>query len=171
MTAAKNLLSSSSVEWYTAPATLAVVRRLLGRIDLDPASCEAANEVVGAEVYLDRAVDGLSVEWCGRVFCNPPYGRGVTDRWVDKMIEEHTSGRIEAGVMLLNATPDRRWFQRLWDYPICFAFRRMRAWRPGGEAKSPTHPHVLVGFGLEDRVDFKAACEGYGHVVWPGGVQ
>jgi hypothetical protein len=35
---------SASAEWFTPPQYIQAVREVLGRIDLDPASCEAAKE-------------------------------------------------------------------------------------------------------------------------------
>jgi hypothetical protein len=37
------LNSSASAEWFTPPHYIKAVREVLGRIDLDPASCEAEN--------------------------------------------------------------------------------------------------------------------------------
>ena len=56
-------------------------------IDLDPASCEMAQEVVKAKTYCTEQDDGLSMSWSGCVFLNPPYGmpqiREFTDNAVD----------------------------------------------------------------------------------------
>lgn len=66
--------SSETVEHFTPPEVVDRVWRTLGRIDLDPASCALANELVEAESFHDRAADGFTREWGGRVFLNPPGG-------------------------------------------------------------------------------------------------
>jgi hypothetical protein len=81
-------LSSESAEQYTPGDVIAAVRYTLGTIDVDPASCELANRVVGARLYFTKADDGLSRAWRiegeepGSVFCNPPGSkRGVAPWW------------------------------------------------------------------------------------------
>ena len=48
--------------------------------------------------------DGLRGLWEGRVWCNPPYGRGIKD-WVKKASEHN-----DLVVMLLPARTDTAWF-------------------------------------------------------------
>jgi len=53
--------------------------------------------------------DGLSLEWGGRTYCNPPYSK--PDPWVNKAIEE--SGKGKTIVMLMRVDTSTRWFARL----------------------------------------------------------
>jgi len=166
MTARQALQSSKSTEWYTPPHIIAAARQVLGVIGLDPASCAAANEIVGAERILTIADDGL-VHRCvsSSVFLNPPYGR-QTARWVAHLRQAYASGDTYEAILLVNAVPGRRWFYPLWDYPICFARERICFIDPATmqPRPDPTHDNAFVYFGpAPDR--FQAVFEGLGTVV------
>lgn len=51
--------------------------------------------------------DGLLQNWCGTVWCNPPYGRQI-GKWVKKGKESSNNGATV--VMLLPARTDTAWF-------------------------------------------------------------
>lgn len=142
--------SSNTNEWYTPKWLTERARTLLGGIDLDPASCELANGLVCAERYYTEADDGLSKPWNGRVWLNPPYGRGEgnvsnQDTWSAKLIGEWVLGNVDSGLLLVNAVPDRNWFRRLWGFPLCFLYDRVRFVDVHGEpGPAPTHPNVIV---------------------------
>ena len=76
--------NTGRVEWYTPPAVIKAVRTVLGEIDLDPASTAEANHIVGAKNFFTKDDDGLKHDWLGKIFCNPPYSRGLIDKFVVK---------------------------------------------------------------------------------------
>jgi ParB family transcriptional regulator, chromosome partitioning protein len=45
----------------------------MGAFDLDPASCEEANQTVKATKFYGAADNGLEHEWYGKIWLNPPY--------------------------------------------------------------------------------------------------
>ena len=60
--------------------------------------------------YYTVAQNGLIQNWGGEiVFCNPPYGREVTE-WVRKFFHEVYAGDCHCAVMLLPARTDTKWF-------------------------------------------------------------
>ena len=98
----KALFSSASVEWAT-PQDLFYELDAEFQFTLDP--CATAKNAKCAKFYT-KATDGLSQDWSGeRVFCNPPYGRGVIGPWVQKC---HDAAALV--VALLPARTDTRWF-------------------------------------------------------------
>jgi len=71
--------SSGCVEFYTPEYVVEAARRVMRGINLDPASCPAAQAVVKAERYFTEAENGLVKPWSGKVFLNPPEGRMTGD--------------------------------------------------------------------------------------------
>jgi hypothetical protein len=94
----------------------------MGEIDLDPASCVAAQQVVGATTYYTRADDGLRQPWYGRVFLNPPYKMPDVARFGGKLIEELDAGHTTEAIVLVNSVTQTDWFQYLGQRAemICF---------------------------------------------------
>lgn len=118
---------TGNAEWYTPEPYLDRVRAVLGEIDLDPASCALANERVKAKRYFTAAQDGLAQCWSGRVYLNPPYSRGVIDRFVGKLLQHRYYGDIAEYITLTNVSVDTRWAQLLMLYSerVCFVRGRI----------------------------------------------
>lgn len=119
-------IKSDSDEWYTPPLYVEAARRVMGSIDLDPASCALANSVVRAAELYTSAEDGLRYSWRGNVWLNPPYGN-LKDKFVEHLLCEYRAGRVTQAVLCLNAhAVDTVWFQPLWQYPVCLTHHRVR---------------------------------------------
>jgi len=76
--------SSETPEHYTPPEIISATLAVLGSIDLDPCSNSREKPNVPAAMCFTAADDGLKHEWRGRVYMNPPYGRGIVD-WISKL--------------------------------------------------------------------------------------
>ena len=111
-----------SGEWYTPPEIVEAARATMGRIDCDPATCAVAQRVVQADVWYDRAKDGLAQPWRGAVLLNPPWGvppgnvrlRGAAPkvRFVAKLARHIAAGDVSQAVVVLAADAgSTRWFR------------------------------------------------------------
>lgn len=78
----RSLFSSKTYEWST-PQWLFDKLNAVHHFDLDV--CASA-ENHKCEYYFDKSQDGLSREWVGTVWMNPPYGREIW-KWVKKACE------------------------------------------------------------------------------------
>jgi len=101
---------SKSNEWYTPNDYVEAARRVMGNIDLDPASNDIAQGWIKADTYYTEQTDGLSHDWNTRVWLNPPWGR-LTGDFVAKLAGEMAAGRVQQAVVLVNAhATDTKWF-------------------------------------------------------------
>ncbi len=150
----KVLLMSENNEWYTPSRYIEAARLVMGGIDLDPASCEMANQIVQSTTYYTKEDNGLSKPFYGRIWCNPPYGftNGKSNQglWVRKLVDEYERGNVEQAVLLVNAVTDRTWFHLLWQFPICFTDHRIAFYSPDKRVPAPTHGNALVYFGSRE---------------------
>ena len=178
MTDIKALLSSESNEWYTPQKYITLVKRVIGEIDLDPASNEYANTRIGAERYFDIHTDGLKQEWRARtVFLNPPYGKLAHNKsqagaFLSKMIEEYYKMHFEEGITLVNAATGSSWFKQLWIFPICFTDHRIQFESDPSikQRKQPTHGNAFVYMGDNIQLFYDVFSE-IGHVALPTNCQ
>jgi len=98
------------------------------RFTLD--ACATA-ENAKCDAFFSADADGLVQPWLGRVWCNPPYGRGL-GRWVAKAAESAEAGAIV--VALLPARVDTTWWH---DYVATKAeVRFLRGRLRFGDAKN-----------------------------------
>lgn len=137
-------------EWYTpdGPKRIASrIRRFLGHIELDPASCDAANLTIQAERFFTKEDDGLSKIWIAKTFfLNPPYS--LAGEFVGQAIASYEAGNLGEGFMLLNANTSSAWFTPLWSHLLCFIEGRVSFDAgDGGDSATGWSPSVLVYFG------------------------
>jgi DNA N-6-adenine-methyltransferase (Dam) len=137
-------------ECYSPPILLNAARRVLGTIDLDPASCAAAQKTVKAGLYYDKQTDGLQHEWRGKmIFLNPPFSTKLIRPFTEKFLTEWKAGRITAAIIVCLNTTDTKWAQPLLTESdvVCF-------WKGRIPFETEGHcqwGHMVCYFGPEKR--------------------
>lgn len=153
-----------SNEWYTPLDYINAARQVLGDIDLDPASCQVANEKVKASEYYDVDDDGLTLPWDGRVWLNPPYGDPLP--WVEKLTSSFREGTVTAALLLVNTANSPQWSRLLWNgpYTVCLLSKRVRFWRPDREDAKGTAQDQMIWYLGDEPEKFKAVFSMYGAI-------
>lgn len=163
----------STNEWYTPAEHIQSVRDVLGRIDLDPASCEFANQVVKADHIYTRETNGLMHPWYGHVFCNPPYGKtdqggaSYLEAFTRKLIEEYILHHVTKAILLIPANTATSWFDLLWQFPICFPKSRIRFIQENGQSSNGVSFGTCFVYFGRDEDKFVEVFSKYGHVALP----
>jgi site-specific DNA-methyltransferase (adenine-specific) len=144
------LFSSQTSEWLTPKNFLEKFVYPVTRIDLDPCSSRTKNVI--ARNHFTAEDDGLSKEWAGAVYLNPPYGKDI-EKWTDKLITS-TGAKVHTSMCLLPARTDTKWFHNLVTKSqglkrICFLrgrlkFTRLNQYGQEVELSSATFPSVLI---------------------------
>ena len=89
-----------SVDWHTPPE---VFDKLNIEFDIDVASPVGGVDWIPAKKYYTEQDDGLTQDWEGTVWMNPPYGI-ATGSWLDRFVKHGD------GIALVFARTDTRWF-------------------------------------------------------------
>jgi phage N-6-adenine-methyltransferase len=134
---------------YTPPEYVESARQVMGGIDLDPASNPTAQKTVAAQKYYTADDDGLTKEWEGCVFLNPPYTVRVIDGFIEKLITDYGAGKVRDAVLLTNNSTDTSWFHRAAEKSsaVCFTKGRINFQKPDGSTSSPTNGQAFFYFG------------------------
>jgi phage N-6-adenine-methyltransferase len=97
--------SSATDNWATPVDFFAALNKLF-RFELDVC---ASDQNAKCARYFTVEQDGLSQEWRGVCWMNPPYGRGI-EHWMRKAYES-ARGLGSTVVCLVPARTDTRWWQ------------------------------------------------------------
>ena len=163
------LHQTGDYEWYSPAAVVEVARAVLGAIDLDPASCAAANTVVQAARFYTSDDDGLEQPWSGRVFLNPPYRQPEIDQFSEKLAHHVQAGDISAAIVLVNNCTDTEWFSTLAGVAtaFCFPSERFRYWRSDRTTTAGALQGQVLVYAGPDVATFKERFSAIGLVLGP----
>jgi len=97
--------------WGTPPRFIESARKVMGSIDVDPASNDEAQKVVKAGVYHTEQDSGLDYHWNGNVWLNPPYGRGEAKPFINQLVHEYSVvDSVQRAVVILNTVYTSNWW-------------------------------------------------------------
>jgi phage N-6-adenine-methyltransferase len=135
------LMFSSATDLWETPQELFNEWDAGFRFDLDVCAIESNAK---CKKYFTPEIDGLSQEWVGNCWMNPPYGRGI-GQWVKKAYDSSKKGA--SVVCLLPARTDTKWWH---DYcmrgTVYFIKGRLKF---GGHKNSAPFPSAVVVFAGE----------------------
>lgn len=161
--------NSGCNEWYTPERYIDLAREVLGEIDLDPASCEFANETVKAKIFYSEENDGLCKMWNGRVWMNPPYSSELVPKFTEKFVDEYNDGNITEGIVLVNNATETAWFTNMVNAAsaVCFPRGRIRYQSQTRESLAPLQGQAFLYFGENKEKFLEVFSEiGWGAVIY-----
>jgi hypothetical protein len=131
--------ATGCVDYYTPSIYVESARYVMKGIDLDPASCDEANETVKARIHYTVTDDGLKQEWHGRVFMNPPWSGGAKP-FVHLLLQSYRAGTVTEAILLVpQAYVDRSYMATLVNcFPVCFTDHRIAYGGAGKNLKTGT---------------------------------
>ena len=134
---------TGKMEWLTPPEII----KALGEFDLDPCA-PVIRPWNTAKQHYTIEDDGLSKDWNGRIWCNPPYGKDAI-RWVKKL-SEHGNGIC----LLFARTETRLFFDYIWNkaHAILFLKGRLSFYNVDGTKGNSNAgaPSCLVAYNQEN---------------------
>ena len=139
--------NSGNNEWYTPSEYIEAAREAMGSIDTDPASNDIANKVVKAEKYYTIETDGLSHDWTGNVWMNPPYSSDLISRFVEKLKEQRVN--YNQAIILVNNATETQWFYEIVKIAsaVCFPKSRVKFYMPDGKTGAPLQGQAVLYVG------------------------
>lgn len=173
--------SSRTDEWGTPSDIIERSRRVLGTIELDPASSVEFNRTVRAERFLTKEDNALTCAWpeARTIFLNPPGGklknRSLAALFWERLMQQLLSGEFDHAIFLgfsleqLQTTQTKSCALSIisGQFPFCVPSKRVAFVDVNGKPGSqPTHSNIIVYIpGLVDRRDlFRSEFSSLGDV-------
>src|SRR3990167_1010279 len=160
--------NSGENEWYTPKNYIDAAKQVMGSIDLDPASSAKANEIVQANKYYSKDDNGLTQEWAGNIWLNPPYSQPLISDFSKTIVDKFLKREITQACILVNNATDTNWFQRMLNVAsaVCFIKGRVKFIDLQGESSgAPLQGQAILYFG-ENLKGFNEAYKKFGVILW-----
>jgi len=144
-------------DWLTPPHIL----EALGPFDLDPCASMQQKWPTAARMLTQRE-NGITAEWSGRVWLNPPLHE--VRRWLRRMAQ-HGNGIA----LTFCRTETRAFFESVWPKASALLFLFDRIWFIRAGALVPTRapaPSVLIAYGRTN-AEILRSCAIPGALVGP----
>jgi hypothetical protein len=133
---------NTSVEWLTPPELV----KKLKEFDLDPCT-PISPPFKHATVNYNLNDNGLEKKWFGRVYLNPPYGKGM-EKWIEKL-KNHGNGIA----LIFARTETRCFFNHVWNDAdaVLFVKGRIKFYNLAGiQMGTPGAPSIFIAYGLNN---------------------
>jgi phage N-6-adenine-methyltransferase len=138
-----DLMFSSKVDSWSTPRLL--FENLNKQFNFSLDVC-ALDENAKCEKYYTPEIDGLSQDWEGVCWMNPPYGREITS-WISKAYNEAVINGNCTVVALLPARTDTKWFHNYIYLKKGVDIQFIKGRLHFGDGKNPApFPSMLVTF-------------------------
>lgn len=163
--------ATGNSEWYTPSCYIEAAREVMGNIDIDPASNEVANRIIKAGEYYTAEDNGLTKEWAGNVWMNPPYTQPLVTEFCDLLVEKYQSGEVKQACVLVNNATETQFYQNMLKVcsAVCFIKGRVKFIdEQGEESGAPLQGQTILYFGTE-RGRFKEHFQKVGEVLYGTG--
>jgi hypothetical protein len=140
----------TSDDYYTPPW---IFEKLAITFALDVASPTGGCHWIPATNHYDQETNGLTSDWYGNVFMNPPFSK--PQPWVDKFMQ-HANG---IAVLPMSKS---KWFDQIWAHQnaIVVLPQNLKYIDPKGSNGSIFMPSILVAYGQQNIT----ALHNIGHV-------
>jgi len=154
-------------EWYTPPDIIEAAREVLKIINVDPASCEKANEVVQADIFYTEKDDGRTKDIKGNVWMNPPFSQPEVSQFVEKVCKAYEGGDVSQACILTNNCTETVWGQRLLKISsgVCFITGRVKFLDTEGSPRTGALQGQMVCYLGTNTEDFTSSFEKLGVVL------
>lgn len=159
--------NSGNNEWYTPKEYIDAARRVMGEIDVDPSSTEQANKVVMTKKFYTKESDGLTKEWKGNVWMNPPYAQPLISLFSAELVKKIKSKEVKQALVLVNNATETKWFQEMVNIcnAVCLISGRVRFLDPSGRPGAPLQGQIVLYFGAKV-VQFTKEFSNFGSILW-----
>jgi len=138
-------------EWYTPKIYIDASREVMGSIDCDPASSERANRIVMADRYFTVQDNGLTKEWAGNIWLNPPYAQPLVTEFCNLLVEKYQACEVKQACVLVNNATETNFYQNMLKScsAVCFIKSRVKFIDEfGSESGAPLQGQTLLYFGV-----------------------